>query len=91
LDSISRQVNLISEWVVEHKPQKLSNKRYKHHIKKICFCFVSRRSKVRLGGRYCPSEEQYFSNESGVRMEHLDGAWLLSLSDYSVLNLIHPM
>jgi hypothetical protein len=50
------EVNFISDWVVEHKPKKLSNKRYKRRIKitLIFFC-VSRRSTVRLDGRYCTS------------------------------------
>jgi hypothetical protein len=50
------------------------------------------------GDRYCPSEGRCFSNEkdavsptkSSVRMEPLDGVQFLSLSDYSVFDLIHP-
>jgi hypothetical protein len=80
------EVNLIEDWVVEHEPQKLSNKRYKRITKKT-LKFVFQED---LAGDNVKVKDDISQKESGVTMEPIDGARFLSLSDYSLADLIHP-
>jgi hypothetical protein len=68
------EVNLVSDWVVEHKPKKPRKKTLYKKYHKIC---VSRRFNIS-------------QIEGGVTMEPLDGAKFVYLSDYSVVELVHP-
>jgi hypothetical protein len=82
---------LVSDWVVEHKPQKLSNNRYKCHTKKTLTCVFQEDPKFDLVGDTVQGKGDISQTKSGARMESLDGVRRLSLSNYSVVNLIHPM
>jgi hypothetical protein len=73
------EVNLISDWVVEHKPQMVSNKRYKHRTKKTLIFVFQEYPKFDLAGDTVQVKDGISPMKIGARMEPLDGARFLSL------------
>jgi hypothetical protein len=68
------EVNLVSDWVLEHKLEKLSNKRYKHHTKNAMKFVFQEDPQLDLAGDILHGREDISQIESGVKMEPLDGA-----------------
>jgi hypothetical protein len=83
------EVNLIPDWKVKHKPQMVKRKRYIHHCRHVLLFLYQEDSKFDLAGDtvqvwddVCP--------RNNIQLDPLYGAWFLSLSDYSVADLINP-
>jgi aminoglycoside/choline kinase family phosphotransferase len=78
---LNSEVNLISDWAVEHKPQKLSNKGYKHRTTKTLKFVFQEDPKVYLVRDTVKVNDDISQKESGIIMKPLDGAQFLSLLD----------
>jgi hypothetical protein len=86
---LNAEVNLISNWVLEHKPQLVKRKWYIHCCRHILLLLYQSGSKFDLAGDIVQVWDDV-SPRNNVQLDPLDGAWFLSLSDYSVLDLINP-
>jgi hypothetical protein len=68
------KVNLVSDWVLEHKPKKLSNKRYKRRTKRTLKFVFQEYVQFELAGDIVQVKDDISQIESGVKTEPLDGA-----------------
>jgi hypothetical protein len=79
------EVNLVSDWLVEHRPKILSNKIYKQ-IKKPTLTFVFQEDpQFELAGRTVQVKDDVSTIESGVKIQLLHGAEFINLSDYNIV------
>jgi hypothetical protein len=84
------EVNLVSDWLVEHHPKKLSNKRYKR-LKKGTLTFVFQEDpQFELAGRTVQVKDDVSTIESGVKIQPLHGAEFINLSDYNIIEITNP-
>jgi hypothetical protein len=81
------KVNLISDWVVEHKPQLVKHNRYIRRCLHQFLFLYQEDSKFDLGGDIVQVWDDV-SPRNTFQLDYLDGARFLSLSDYSVVDLI---
>jgi hypothetical protein len=84
------EVNLVFGWVVEHKPKNPSNKIYKCRTKSILKFVFQEDPQFDLAGNIVQVKDNISQIESGITMEPLDGEKFVYLSEYSVVELIHP-
>jgi hypothetical protein len=75
--------------MVEHTPKKLSNKRYKRRTKSTLKFVFQKDPQFDLAGDIVQVKDTISQIESGFTMDHLDGATLVLLSDYIVVELSH--
>jgi hypothetical protein len=83
------EVNLISDWEVEHKPRMVSNKRYNYRTKNTLKFVFQEDLKFNLAGDTVQVWDDV-SPRNNVHLHPLDCARFLSLSYYSVLGPINP-
>jgi hypothetical protein len=76
------EVNFVSDWVMEHKPKKLGNKRYKLCAQRTLEVVFQEDPHFNLAGDILQVKDDISQIESGVKMEPLDGAKFVYLSDY---------
>jgi hypothetical protein len=76
--------------VVEQHPKKLSNKRYKRRPKSTLKFVFQEDPQFNLTGYNVQVKDSISQIESGVKMEPLDGAKFIYLSDYIVVKLNYP-
>jgi hypothetical protein len=87
---LNSEVNLVSAWLLEHRPKKLSNKIYKGQ-KKGTLAFVFQEDpQFELAGRTMQVKEDVSTIGSGVKIQPLRGAEFINLSDYSIVEIANP-
>jgi hypothetical protein len=85
------EINLVSDWILEHLTKKLSNKRYKRR-KKHSLTFVFQEDPYfELTGRTVQVKEDVSTIELGVKMQPLHGAKFIHLSDYIIVEITNPI
>jgi hypothetical protein len=84
------EVNLVTDLLLEHRPKKLSNKRYKGR-KKLTLTFVFQEDpQFELTGRTVQVKDDVSTIESGVKIQPLSGAEFINLSDYNIVEITNP-
>jgi hypothetical protein len=84
------EVNLVSDWLLEHRPKRLSNKRYKGR-KKLTLTFVFQEDpQFELAGRTVQVKDDASTIETGVKIQPLRGSEFINLSDYSIVDITDP-
>jgi hypothetical protein len=84
---LNSEVNLVSHWLVEHRPKKLSKKRYKRR-KKCTLIFVFHEDpEFELAKRTVQVKDNVSTIQSGVKIQPLHGAEFIKLSDYNIIEI----
>jgi hypothetical protein len=84
------EVNLVPDWLVEHHPKKLSNKRYKRRKKRTLTFVFQEDPQFELDGRTVQVKDDVSTIQSGVNIQPLHGAEFIKLSDYNIVNITNP-
>jgi hypothetical protein len=84
------EVNLVSDWLVEHTQKKLSNKRYKRQKKRTLTFVFQEDPQFELAGRTVQVKDDMSTIESGVKIQQLHGAEFINLSDYNIVEITNP-
>jgi hypothetical protein len=84
------EVNLVSDWILEHRPKKLSNNRYKHRKKNSLTFVFQEDPQFELAGSTVQVKDDVYTIETGVTIEPLHGAKFIHLSDDSIMEITTP-
>jgi hypothetical protein len=74
------EVNLVSDWIVEHRPKTLSNKRYKRRKKRTPTFVFQEDPEFELAGRTVQVKDDVSTIQSGVKIQTIHGAEFIKLS-----------
>jgi hypothetical protein len=85
------KVNLVSYWLLEHRPKNLSNKRYKRRKKNNLTFVFQEDPQFDLAGHIVQVKDDISNIETGVKIEPLHGAKFIHLSDYSIVEINNPI
>jgi hypothetical protein len=83
------EVNLVSDWLVEHCPKKLSNKRYKRRKKRTLTFVFQEDPEFKLAGRTVQVKDDV-SIQSGVKVQPIHGAEFIKWYDYNIVEITNP-
>jgi hypothetical protein len=83
------EVNLIFDWVLEHRSESLNHNRYIHLCHHRIMFLYHEDSKFDLAENVVQVRD-VISPKNDVHIESLDGARFISLSDYSVVDMMNP-
>jgi hypothetical protein len=87
---LNSEVNLVSDWLVEHRPKKLSNKRSKHRKKRTLTFVFQEDPEFELAGHTVQVKDDVSTIQSGVNIQPLHGAEFIKLSDYNIVEITNP-
>jgi hypothetical protein len=81
------EVKLVSDWLVEHRPKKLSNTRYKRQTKCTLTFVFQEDPEFELAGRTVQVKEDISTIQIGVKIQPLHGAEFIKLSYYNIVEI----
>jgi hypothetical protein len=87
---LNSKFNLVSDWILEPRPKNLSTKRYKRRIKSTLKFVFQEYPQFNLAGDIVQVKDDISKIETGVKIEPLDGAKFIYLSDYIVVEINNP-
>jgi hypothetical protein len=81
---------LVSDWILEHRPKNLRNKRYKRRTKSTPTFVFREDPQFDLAGDIVQVEDDIYTVKNGVKIEPLHGAKFNYLSDYNIVEINNP-
>jgi hypothetical protein len=80
----------VFDWLLELRPKKFSNKRYKQRKKRTLTFVFQEDPQFELAGRTVQVNDTVSTIESGVKIQPLHGAEFINLYDYRIVEIINP-
>jgi hypothetical protein len=83
------ELNLVSDWILEHRPKNLATKDTRAEKCTLTFVFQED-SQFELAGHTVQVKDNISNIESGVNIQPLRGAEFINLYDYSIAEMTNP-
>jgi hypothetical protein len=83
-------VNLVSDWLVEHRPKNLATKDTSAEKKRTLTFVIQKYPEFELAGRTVQVQDDVSTIQSGVNIKPLQGAELINFSEYNIVQITNP-